>query len=244
MAATHFIADLHLIDDREPAARRLAGYLSGPARAADALYVLGDLFDVWIGDDGSIPRHAATLAAFAALAHTGVPVFFIRGNRDFAVGPTFESRSRMRILDDPTVAMLHGVPTLLAHGDVFCSDDIAHQAFRARYTDARWRQRRLALPLWLRRRVARRARRRSAREKTRKPMRIMDVNAATVAGMADEYRAQRIIHGHTHRPADHLDGDIARYVLADWRDDRAEVLVVDDNGVARRRLDHAGRFID
>lgn len=243
MSATHFIADLHLIDDREPAARRLAGYLAGPARAAHGLYVLGDLFDIWIGDDGSIPQHAATLDAFAELAGSGVPIFFIRGNRDFAVGPVFESRSRLQILEDPTTLALHGVSTLLAHGDIFCTDDVAHQAFRARYTDAAWRQRRLALPLWLRRTAARRARCRSARAKTRKPMQIMDVNTETVANLAAEYRAARIIHGHTHRPADHPGRDVARYVLADWRDEHSEVLVVDNNGVARRALDRTGNWV-
>lgn len=243
MAATHFIADLHLVDDREPAARRLAAYLAGPARAAAALYVLGDLFDVWIGDDGSVPRHARTLDAFAALADTGVPLYFMRGNRDFAVGTAFEQRSRLQIIDDPTTVDLYGIPTLLAHGDVFCSDDVAHQAFRAKYTDARWRHRRLALPLWLRRTVARRARRRSAASKQTKPAHIMDVNAQTVSDMAAEHGVTRIIHGHTHRPTDHIDRSPARHVLADWRDDLAEVMIVDDQGVHRRRLDHDGRFI-
>lgn len=242
MAATHFIADLHLIDDREPSARRLAGYLSGPAREADALYVLGDLFDVWIGDDGSIGPHAATLDAFAALTGAGVPLYFMRGNRDFAVGLDFERRSRMRIIDDPTALTLHGVPTLLAHGDVFCSDDIAHQAFRLKYTDARWRKRRLALPLWLRHTVARRARRRSVASKQSKPVHIMDVNTATVTALAAEHGAQRVIHGHTHRPDNHVDGGVERYVLADWRPDVAEVLLVDERGVTRHRLDPAGRF--
>ncbi|MES1954758.1 UDP-2,3-diacylglucosamine diphosphatase [Salinisphaera hydrothermalis] len=242
MPATHVIADLHLIDDREPAARRLAGYLAGPARQADALYVLGDLFDVWIGDDGSIGPHAGTLDAFAALAESGVPLYFMRGNRDFAVGAAFERRSRLQILDDPTALTLHGVPTLLAHGDLFCSDDVAHQAFRAKYTDAGWRRRRLALPLWLRRTVARRARRRSTAAKRTKPAHIMDVNTATVAETAAEYGARRVIHGHTHRPADHLDEGLERYVVADWRPEIAEVLIVDDDGVTRRHLDPAGEF--
>lgn len=244
MSATHFIADLHLVDDREPAARRLAGYLAGPAREADALYVLGDLFDVWIGDDGSIGSHGATLDAFAALAQAGVPLYFMRGNRDFAVGAEFERRSRLQIIDDPTPLTLRGIPTLLAHGDVFCSDDVAHQAFRAKYTDAGWRRRRLALPLWLRRTVARRARRRSTAAKQTKPAHIMDVNTTTVANLAAAHGARRIIHGHTHRPADHVDDGVERYVLADWRPDVAEVLCVDEHGVARRRLDAAGRFCD
>lgn len=244
MSATHFIADLHLLDDHSPAARCLTGYLAGPARAAEALYVLGDLFEVWIGDDGSIPQHAATLDAFAGLVAAGVPVYFIRGNRDFAVGPQFETRSGMYIIDDPTVLNLHGTPTLLAHGDIFCTDDSKHQAFRKKYTNENWRKHRLALPLWLRRAIARWARRRSARSKTQKPLHIMDVNADTVAHIAAEYNVKRIIHGHTHRPADHLDNGLSRHVLADWRDSVAEVLLVSDAGVERQKINCNGNLSD
>ncbi|WP_423823948.1 UDP-2,3-diacylglucosamine diphosphatase [Salinisphaera sp. SPP-AMP-43] len=244
MAATHVIADLHLIDDCEPAARRLAGYLAGPARDAAALYVLGDLFEVWIGDDGSIREHAATLDALRELVLSGVPAYFMRGNRDFAVGQAFETFSGLTLIDDPSRVILYGVPTLLAHGDIFCSDDTAHQAFRAKYTDPAWRHKRLALPLWVRRAVARRARRRSSKRKAGLPSSIMDVNTATVARMAAEYDVARIIHGHTHRPADHPGTDVDRYVLADWRPERAEVLCIDDAGVRRRQLNAAGEFVD
>lgn len=244
MAATHVIADLHLIDDCEPAARRLAGYLAGPARDAAAVYVLGDLFEVWIGDDGSIGEHAATLDALRELVLSGVPAYFMRGNRDFAVGRDFEFFSGLTVIEDPSRVILHGVPTLLAHGDVFCSDDTAHQAFRAKYTDPGWRHKRLALPLWLRRAVARRARRRSTKRKADMPPAIMDVNTTTVARMAVAYDVARIIHGHTHRPADHQGGDVDRYVLADWRPDQAEVLCIDEAGVHRRPLGPAGEFVD
>lgn len=215
----------------------MAGYLAGPARAADALYVLGDLFEVWIGDDGSIPAHKQTLDAFAALVANGVPVYFIRGNRDFAVGTAFEDQSRMRIIDDPTVIDLHGIRTLLAHGDIFCTDDIRHQRFRSKYLNENWRKRRLALPLWLRRGIAKWARRRSARGKAHKPAHIMDVNADTVLRMASKHNAHRIIHGHTHRPADYTDHDPARHVLADWRDGQVEVLIANESGIHRRPLD-------
>jgi UDP-2,3-diacylglucosamine hydrolase len=234
---THFIADLHLVDGQESKARWLADYLAGPARTADALYVMGDLFDVWIGDDGSIPQHAATLDGFAELVDAGVPVYFIRGNRDFAVGSEFENRSGMRIIEDPTVVTLYGVPTLLAHGDLFCTDDVSHQAFRRKYLDANWRRRRLALPLWLRRTIAQWARRRSTRAKSQKSEHIMDVNAETVAQIAAQYGARRIIHGHTHRPADHTSPGLSRHVLADWRDATAEVLIVSEGGIARWPID-------
>jgi Uncharacterized protein conserved in bacteria len=125
--ATHLLADVHLTGADDPNAARLSAYLDGPAREAEAVYVLGDLFDVWIGDDGSLPEHAAVIDRFAALARTDVPLYFIRGNRDFAVGEAFVAASHMQILDDPIVVDLHGTPTLLSHGDVFCTDDTAHQ---------------------------------------------------------------------------------------------------------------------
>ena len=243
--ATHFIADLHLQGDDDVNAHRLAAYLAGAARAADALYVLGDLFDVWIGDDGSLPRHRATLAAFAELTAAGVPVAFMRGNRDFAVGAAFAEATGLRILDDPTVVDLYGTPTLLTHGDGLCTDDHAHQAFRAKYNDPAWRARMLRIPLWLRRLIAVRARRRSAAGKARKAARIMDVNADAVVEAMRRHGVARLIHGHTHRPASHhvdLDGEAGtRHVIADWRADQAEVLTVDAGGVHRHSLLDAER---
>lgn len=241
-ASTHFIADLHLDNDSEPAARRLAAYLAGPARSADALYVLGDLFEVWIGDDGSLPGHRATLDAFAALVAHGVPVCFQRGNRDFAVGNAFAARSGMRVLDDPTVVDLYGTLTLLTHGDLLCSDDLAQQRFRARYSNPRWRARMLALPVWVRRLIARHARQRSAASKQHKAAEIIDVNRDTVAALAHEHGVSRVIHGHTHRPADHVEQALARHVIADWRPDQAEVLIVNADGVQRAAIDANGQL--
>ncbi|RJS95387.1 UDP-2,3-diacylglucosamine diphosphatase [Salinisphaera sp. Q1T1-3] len=220
----------------------LAGYLAGPARQAVALYILGDLFDVWIGDDDGLNTHAATLAALANLTATRVPVYFQRGNRDFAVGRAFFERTGLRPLADPVVHRIAGQPTLLAHGDVFCTDDAAHQRFRKRYTNPRWRARMLKLPLAVRRIAARRARARSQQAKTHKAPAIMDVAHDSVRGLAAEFDARRIIHGHTHRPADHDDDGLRRHVLADWRDDQAEVLTVSRRGVRRMALDPNGRF--
>ncbi|MES1951182.1 UDP-2,3-diacylglucosamine hydrolase [Salinisphaera sp. S4-8] len=229
--AVHLLADVHLTGDDDPNAERLMRYLDGPARAAEAVYVLGDLFDVWVGDDGSLPVHAGVIDRFAALARTGVPLYFMRGNRDFAVGEAFVAASHMQILDDPVVVELCGIPTLLSHGDIFCTDDTAHQAFRARYTDPRWRARMMKIPLWLRRRIARRARKRSMRGKTRKPAAIMDVNAEAVCRAMQTHDVTRLIHGHTHRPDTHhfeIAGHACeRIVLPDWRPDRAQVLVAD-----------------
>lgn len=232
--ATHFLADLHLDDSRDEYARLLTAYLAGPARTAEAIYVLGDLFEVWIGDDGSLAQHRATLDAFAQLVASGVAIFFMRGNRDFAVGEAFQQVSGMCLLDDPCVIDLYGVPTLLSHGDLFCTDDLKHQHFRTKYTDPVWRKRRLRLPLWLRRRAAARARRKSRYDKHRNPPHIMDVNSDAVRRIMLAHGVRQLIHGHTHRPATHeftLDGDPARrIVLPDWRPDQTGVLVVDADG--------------
>lgn len=232
--ATHFLADLHLDNAHGLYAGRLQHYLATAARQAEALYVLGDLFEVWIGDDGSLPRHRATIDAFADLAQTGVPIYFMRGNRDFAIGAQFLLSSGMHLLDDPFLLDLYDVPTLLSHGDMFCTDDHAHQAFRAHYLDPGWRDRKLRLPLWLRRLVAIWARRKSRRGKARKPRHIMDVNADTVVATLRGYGAKRLIHGHTHRPDTHacvIDGaPVQRIVLPDWRPDQSGVLVVDETG--------------
>ncbi|MDA3921935.1 MAG: UDP-2,3-diacylglucosamine diphosphatase [Salinisphaera sp.] len=242
-AGTHFIADLHLDNDCEPAASRLAAYLAGPARQADALYVLGDLFEVWIGDDGSISNHRQTLQAFADLAAAGVPAYFMRGNRDFAVGDEFQRLSRMSVLDDPSVIDLYGQAVLLTHGDLLCSDDLPQQRFRACYTNPRWRARMLKLPLWLRKLAARIARNRSTAGKTHKATRMMDVNADTAAALAARHGVSTIIHGHTHRPADHVDARLARYVIADWRPEQAEVLIVSPAGFQRQIITKTGRLL-
>ncbi|ERJ18856.1 UDP-2,3-diacylglucosamine hydrolase [Salinisphaera shabanensis T35B1] len=238
--ATHLLADVHLIGDDDPNAQRLIRYLDGPARAAEAVYVLGDLFDVWVGDDGSLPMHARVIDRFAALARSGVPLYFMRGNRDFAVGEAFVAASHMQILNDPIVVDLYGTPTLLSHGDIFCTDDTAHQKFRARYTDPRWRARMMKLPLWLRRHIAKRARKRSRRGKAAKPAHIMDVNAHSVRESMHKHGVSRLIHGHTHRPDTHpleIDGQpCERIVIADWRPACAQILVADPGGVYRRDI--------
>lgn len=239
--ATHFLADLHLDNAHDSFARRLQAYLAGPARTAEAVYVLGDLFEVWIGDDGGLPRHRDTIDAFAALTQAGVPAYFMRGNRDFAVGDAFTHATGMRILDDPYMLDLYGVPTLLSHGDLLCTDDIAHQAFRTRYTDPQWRAAKLAWPLWLRQLVARWARHKSRRGKERKPQHIMDVNADSVRRTMLEHGARRLIHGHTHRPATHtqsVDGvELCRIVLPDWRPNQIGIVRVDTGGCDTLWLD-------
>lgn len=236
----HFIADLHLQISRPGLTALFHRYLAGEARRADALYILGDLFEAWVGDDGGLTEFRDTVEALAALAESGTKIYFMRGNRDFAVGSDFAAACRLTLLDDPSVADLPTGPALLSHGDLLCSDDTAHQRFRARYNDPRWRARMLRLPLWSRRLIARYARARSRAGNRHKPEAIMDVNPDTVRRLMHRYHIPLLIHGHTHRPADHevaLDGTPGhRLVLADWHDGRGEVLICNENGFRRQAL--------
>lgn len=235
--ASHFIADLHLRPGSAGQAAVLQRYLAGPARTADALYILGDLFEVWVGDDGSLPAHRETVAAVRALADSGVACFFMRGNRDFAVGPDFAAAAGITLIDDPTSIRLGAFQIVLTHGDRLCTDDHEHQRFRARYTDPDWLARMLALPLWLRRAIARYGRLRSRYSKPRKRAEIMDVNPAAVGAFMHKHKAALLIHGHTHRPGDHKLGVAGhRLVLSDWHPQRGEVLSVDAQGWRRLEL--------
>ncbi|WP_296753103.1 UDP-2,3-diacylglucosamine diphosphatase [Thiobacillus sp.] len=217
---TFFVADLHLTDERPVATGRFFRFLDEEAAGADALYILGDLFEAWIGDDHDERVARDTALRLKALAAAGTPVYFMHGNRDFMLAGRYAALAGMTLLTDPTRIDLYGVPTLLMHGDTLCSDDMAYQAFRRRVrhplTLALLRQ----LPLAWRRRLARQARAGSESAKAGKPAAIMDVNADAVLRVLREHRICRLIHGHTHRPAQHVhavDGhDCERWVVPDW----------------------------
>ncbi|WP_018076453.1 UDP-2,3-diacylglucosamine diphosphatase [Thiobacillus denitrificans] len=217
---TFFVADLHLTDERPVATGRFFRFLDEDAAGADALYILGDLFEAWIGDDHDERVARDTAQRLKALADAGTPVYFMHGNRDFMLAGRYAALSGMTLLADPTRIDLYGVPTLLMHGDTLCSDDMAYQTFRRRVrhplTLALLRQ----LPLAWRRRLARQARAGSESAKAGKPTAIMDVNADTVLRVLREHGICRLIHGHTHRPAQHVhavDGhDCERWVVPDW----------------------------
>ena len=219
---TLFVSDLHL-DPERPAITDLFGrFLDGEARDADALYILGDLFEAWVGDDD--PSEAGTFVAarLKALTDAGVPTYFIRGNRDFLLGDEYAKRAGMTILPDPAVILLQGEPTLILHGDLLCSDDTAYQQFRTQTRDPRWQAQFLAQPLAARLAFAAQAR---AASKARygelqasgQSETITDVSPATVREWFARYGIRRMVHGHTHRPAIHDEGDGAtRIVLGDW----------------------------
>lgn len=234
---TLLVSDLHLDASRPGITRLFLDFLAGEARAADALYVLGDLFEAWVGDDDPGEPGASVCAALKALADSGVPVFLMRGNRDFLFGPGIAARCGATLLPDPCVVDLHGRPTLLMHGDLLCSDDVAYQAFRRQVRDPNWQAGFLAQPLEARQAFAAKARAASREHQQGVPETITDVSPAALAETLSRHGVARLIHGHTHRPAIHsLDVDgraVERIVLGDWYE-QGSVLRLDAGGL---RLD-------
>ncbi len=239
--ATLFVSDLHL-DPERPAATELFGrFLDTEARGAEALYVLGDLFEAWVGDDDPSTAGAFVADRLRALAASGVPVNFIRGNRDFLLGEDYARRAGAKILPDPAVVMLYGEPTVILHGDLLCTDDTAYQQVRAQTRDPRWQAEFLAQPLAARLAFAAQAR---AASKARYGELVSSGLAETITDVAPEtvrewfrrYGLRRMIHGHTHRPAIHDEGDgNTRIVLGDWYE-QGSVLRVDGDGMQLRSL--------
>lgn len=238
---TLFISDLHL-DAERPAVTALFGaFMQGEARRADALYLLGDLFEAWVGDDDPSETGAYVAACIREVADAGVPVFFIRGNRDFLVGDAFARRAGMRILPDPAVVMLYGKPAILMHGDLLCTSDVAYQAFRAQTRNPAWQAQFLAQPLAARLAFAAQARAASAAHQGGMKQNdkaqfetLTDVTPATVDATLAQFGIDMLIHGHTHRPAIHDlmvgDRDCRRVVLGDWYD-QGSVLRVEPDGM-------------
>lgn len=200
---------------------RFRRFLAGEARAAAALYLLGDLFEYWIGDDDAAdPFHASLLADLGDLAARGVAVSFLPGNRDFLLGDAVAARAGMRVLAEPVLVTLGGAPTLLMHGDALCTDDRSYQRYRAIVRNRAVQRVFLALPRAARRTLAHGLRRTSNAHTQLKGPAIMDVNAAAVEATLRSHGYPRLIHGHTHRPARHehiVDGRrCERWVLPDW----------------------------
>jgi UDP-2,3-diacylglucosamine hydrolase len=240
--STLFIADLHL-DDARPAITTLFEQFlaSNEARTASAFYILGDLVEAWIGDDddAELPTRIAT--ATRRLSDAGVPVFFMAGNRDFLLGDAFAERAGLTLLDDGTVHDIEGVPTLLMHGDLLCTDDVEYQTVRAQVRTPAWAAQILSMPLEARRAFAAKARSDSKSRTGRIDETIMDVNQAAVETAMRNAGVQRLVHGHTHRPAIHtfdLDGRPAqRIVLGDWYD-QGSVLTIDRGDTQLRGFDN------
>jgi UDP-2,3-diacylglucosamine hydrolase len=224
-----FISDLHLSEERPGTTRLFLDFLSHKAREAEALYILGDLFDAWAGDDDLVDAHYRSVAdGMKALAQSGVRVYLMHGNRDFLMGQDFSAASGSELLDDPVTITLYGREALLTHGDMLCTDDVEYQGFRSMVREPAWQQRFLAQPLAQRKAQIAELRGRSEQAKSYKDEAIMDVNAEAVADMMRRYGVPPLlIHGHTHRPDRHrleVDGKACeRIVLGDW-DARASYL--------------------
>jgi UDP-2,3-diacylglucosamine hydrolase len=231
---TLFISDLHLDASRPEITRLFLAFLENEAPQADALYILGDLFEAWIGDDAGDAVGDAVADALARLHERGVPCFYIHGNRDFLLGDAYARRARMTLLPDPSLVEIGGAPVLLMHGDTLCIDDAPYQAFRVQTHDARWQRAFLARPVEERRAFAEQARAESKRYTKSVADAITDVNAEAVSTALRLHDVRRLIHGHTHRPARHadtLDGNaVERIVLGDWYE-QGSVLSIGDGAI-------------
>ena len=228
MPETLFIADLHLDPEKPIIITLFLKFLTERARFAKALYILGDLFEIWVGDDENDPIYQSILTALRTLTDHGVPVFVMRGNRDFFLGEGFAETTGCQLIDDPTVITVNGTPTLLMHGDTLCSLDLDYQAFRRQVRNPQWQQQFLAQSLEQRRVLAQQARQHSKIQTATYDESKMDVTRESVDYVLAEYKVYHLIHGHTHKPAAHTfikQGQLAhRYVLGDWHENSVIIL--------------------
>lgn len=217
MPVTWFISDLHLEVTR-PAITRALGHFLLERRDCDALYILGDLFDAWIGDDDDAPLVQEVADMLRRFTAAGPSLYLMQGNRDFLLGREFCRRVGARLLQDPSVVNLYGEPTLLMHGDSLCTGDVEYQKFRQTTRSAAWQRELLARPLEDRRQLARELRALSREANSNKAEDIMDVTPEEVERAMLDREVRQLIHGHTHRPARHEHAAGTRWVLGDWEE--------------------------
>ena len=230
--STLFISDLHLHPARPAIIGCLLEFLKRQRGQAEALYILGDLFDAWVGDDHPEPAYQPVKAALRACADAGTPVYLMHGNRDFLLNGQFVAETGCILLQDPTRIDLYATPTLLMHGDSLCTDDHEYQRMRSRVRDPSWQRHVLKLPVAERLELARQARDLSVLSQQGKDEYIMDVNQEEVLRAVNDNRADLLIHGHTHRPGIHHfksnDRPITRIVLGDWYETGSVLSVTPD----------------
>jgi UDP-2,3-diacylglucosamine hydrolase len=240
---TLFISDLHLRESHPRTAAAFFRFLEERAMAARELYLLGDLFEYWAGDDDiDSPFHKSIIDAIRAVSDAGVAVYWIAGNRDFLVGERFAQAAGLTLLSEPHVATIAGQRIALVHGDAECTADLHYMAFRAQVRDPEWQRQFLALPLAQRKGIIAGLREGSREAHGTKTMEIMDVTATAVDAIHASTAADILIHGHTHRPALHEAGGKRRYVLPDWELDaepaRGGWIAIDNTGaITRHGLD-------
>jgi UDP-2,3-diacylglucosamine hydrolase len=231
---TIFLSDVHIALEKPEITERFTRFLKERAIKAEAVYILGDLFDVWVGDDDFTPPGNKIREQLKHTTQSGTKIFLQTGNRDFLLGKRFCQDTGVTLLDDLTVIDLYGTNTLLTHGDLLCTDDIAYQAFRVKSHSIQWQQSVLSKPLLLRLLVARWYRVRSFFHKRKKTAQIMDVNQETVQRLMEACNCRRLIHGHTHRPDVHTfefaDKTGQRFVLSPWSNESGTILCWNSNG--------------
>lgn len=216
---TLFIADIHLSAERTDITHSFMHFMHHEARLADRIYILGDLFEFWIGDDDCTPFHLSVMDEFKKLTDSGVRVYFMRGNRDFLIGKEFSQKTGVVLLEDETVIKIKGTRVLLMHGDTLCTDDHKYQKYRRRVSQPWLQWLFLRLPLSFRRRLGAKIHAQSAKDKAQKSQTIMDVNAQAVRNVMKKHQVNYLIHGHTHRPKIHAitaKPVKQRIVLGDW----------------------------
>lgn len=235
MKPVAFISDLHLDPSRAHITDLFVGFLASCTQRFDALYILGDLFEAWIGDDDPDPHHARVQEALRAVTDSGIRGYFMHGNRDFLISKAFAERTGFALLEDPTVVELFGRRTLLMHGDTLCTDDVNYQKLRIMFRNPDWQGEFLAQPQETRRAFADKARAESKAAQAGLAIDIMDVNQDAVRKAFIKHDVTRLIHGHTHRPGVHtfsLQGrNRQRIVLGDWYE-QGSLLVAAPEGLS------------
>lgn len=229
-----FASDLHLSESDPQTVDAFLTFLRDTAIHAHSLYLLGDIFEYWAGDDDTDPLNARIAAALAAVSQGGTAVFLMHGNRDFLMGEAFATQAGGVIINDPTLIEAWGRRFVLSHGDLLCTDDVAYQQFRATVRQPAWQAAFLGQPLANRQAEITRIRQASQAAKRSKSSEIMDVNQAAVSKLLAQHAGAHLIHGHTHRPAQHTHevqhGLRQRWVLPDWYAGKGGYLHLDENG--------------
>ncbi len=239
----YFISDIHLASADEDSWKLFMKFAQEEACKAQHLYILGDLFEVWIGDDAPMGTLKPIVTQLRRLSAMGTQIYIMHGNRDFLLGEHFTHSIGARLLSEYTVINLFGEPTLLLHGDSLCIDDTAYQAFRAQVRQPQWQQQFLMQPIATRQAYAQQAREKSSEHKTHSVLEIMDVNLNEVKATMARDQVQQMIHGHTHRPAVHrltIDSKkCVRYVLGDWSEE-TRIIRATSTQISLLRYSHLG----
>lgn len=221
---TLFISDLHLSEHRPALQTLFLQFLQGPATYAQKIYILGDLFDAWLGNDVNKAFHQIFYPLFKDLANRGIPLSFMAGNRDFLIDRSYLEEAGIKWLPDPCVIDLHGIKTLLTHGDKLCTQDVAYQRYRriAQHPWTKWAF--LHLPRRLRENMGKKLRLKSQQYQRKQETHILDVSQSEVEKWLAQYKVQQLIHGHVHRPKIHQQQNTKRMVLGDWHDKGSVIL--------------------